>query len=1271
MSAEQHLDHTLTYQGGDWILSRPDRDRVDPTTSVALLSAVPDLWVERFGPPDPFALGAVQGFLTGTFADTLTGLAWLAATTPSQSSRWLTIRGELSSPDQFHGTDAGAIASGIATPCTDLGAALTAAAWLSVAMPDQSPRWMLFRAGRAMAGRSLAVTGADGATVTLLIGAKSPRTGSRRVPQTLPNGETRDFPVPEEYRYARLAGNDQVFEIRAERLGDVFVSLETLRDAKLARFKREDIRRLEIDHQGQEIVFLRGQDRWRLVRPIQAEADRAKVEELIDRLSQLEARGPDVIYGGQVGKYGLDKPDTTVRMQVLEEVPDEKAEGATREIGAEDAAALVGTLGAPAGQGPLLSASVLAPGKARKLRTLVWQLGNHDEAAKKLYVRTDDWPRINVIEDSLAPLVKRPALAYRGKRLFDFTPLDVTKIDVEKGEQKLTLTRERDGWRLIVPAQGAQQVAANADGLAADSLATTLSQLQATEFINDNPTEAQLAEYGLDKPALTATVALRESSQGPQVLRLGKERSTGAGYFAQVQGSPSVFVVIPEVHAALGRDALAYLPVRLWDVPPTDVTALVIEREGQPAWKVIRKDGDWKIGGPFEAPALDRLSEQLAMELSAPMAEGYKALEAKDPASYGFDKPYLTLTLTGKDGAVHKLQVGKPTAPESGSRFARLLDDPKNPAVFTMPAAALRSAERGPLDLLDPVLLRVQPPDQVDRIQSKTATSTLTLEHKDREWRVLDTPASPFNADAEVVVGLRRLFAPLRAQRFVAYGPEAEKELAKYGLDKPEVTLTVRIRKAEGMPETEEHLIELSKPSAEADGSRHVRVDKKPGIAVLPAAVAGQLAAGYLDFVDRTVLKLDPASVTSLVRQLSTAPLEIVRRDEGWQILKPGDEKADDATMQNLVAQLAALRADRVVAYPAGDLKTYELDRPRAVIRIKTGDGKPTEHVLAVGKSADEAGACYAMLEGSKTVVVLPAALAKRLTAEPVAFRERTLAKLRDVDRADLERGRRKATFAKVEGTWKLTAPVAGEASQDELDDFVNLLARLRADELVKEKPTALELQGFGLDKPEARWKLSLNDRVVMELLAGNREKNGPRVYARLADQDLVFLLDPKLTERVLGEYRPRTVWSPSLDASQIDSIRFGFAKAPFTLEKAGNAWVVADMPDAPLPNPALVNETLGALAGLKLVRYVQDKDADPKLYGLEKPELTLEATTRTGKRTLQIGAVEGDSKRRYARVVEPGRSDVFTIGEADLPLLLRDLKALSQPSAPRPMLGE
>ena len=63
--------------------------------------------------------------------------------------------------------------------------------------------------------------------------------------------------VREEYRYAKLPDNPQVFEVRGDKFGDLFVPAATLRDAKLFQIYEgtSQIQRLVI---AKEIFIPRG-----------------------------------------------------------------------------------------------------------------------------------------------------------------------------------------------------------------------------------------------------------------------------------------------------------------------------------------------------------------------------------------------------------------------------------------------------------------------------------------------------------------------------------------------------------------------------------------------------------------------------------------------------------------------------------------------------------------------------------------------------------------------------------------------------------------------------------------------------------------------------------------------------------------------------------------------------------------------------------------------------------------------------------------------------
>src|SRR5205823_11014767 len=115
-------------------------------------------------------------------------------------------------------------------------------------------------------------------------------------------------------------------------------------------------------------------------------------------------------------------------------------------------------------------------------------------------------------------------------------------------------------------------------------------------------------------------------------------------------------------------------------------------------------------------------------------------------------------------------------------------------------------------------------------------------------------------------------------------------------------------------------------------------------------------------------------------------------------------------------------------------------------IHLKSADGKAAEHTLKPGKQTGDAPASldrFAMVDKSDTVIVVPGTLAQRLTAAPLQWRDRDIASLTAVDRLVLQRGPRKAAFAKVDGTWKMTEPITTDAEPADLDDFVHLLNHL------------------------------------------------------------------------------------------------------------------------------------------------------------------------------------------------------------------------------------
>jgi Domain of unknown function (DUF4340) len=1051
-------------------------------------------------------------------------------------------------------------------------------------------------------------------------------------------------PTIETYHYASIDGLDLLFEVKADKFADLFPKADDLRDAQLARFEADDVRKVEIALKGQPSVTLskkKGnknaekeddkQDRW-YVGDILAES--TKATELIDALAKLEAKNP------------ASPLDPLVLAQPMGErnVIDNPNPMALASMGIDGTSAITLTIQekAPEGQAPP------AP------QTVKYLIGKHDADKKKLNVQVAGWPRANVVADDAKKLIDRPALAYRGRRLFDTAELKLAGLTVTKGADVFALAKTADKWKLTKP------LAIDADDAKASQLTGDLTRLEATEYVDDAPKPEDLdKKYGLAKPAMTIDLAFGTKSEK---IDIGSSPEFKPEYYARRNGSGSVFTVPKATIDSLKDGALAFLPLQLWSVPPDKVTAIEIQRnEGKETYKLAGDGANWKITGLFDAPAPFLAATAAASAVANLRAEKYDAATA-DPAKHGLDKPALKLVVSYKEPKADDPKVETPVtrtlligkaADAPNTRYAKLADGP-NTAVFTVNDTILKDVDKPALELLDKTVLN-QKPDALTKVQivGPKADENVTLT-KDATgaWKA---DGATFAPDKPTVDQLLNFLARPAVREIVAYGPAVK--WAEFGLDKPEYTITGTFT-ADGKTET--HAVKLGKASVgkSTGDTRYARVDDGPAAVLLAEPAAQALARGKLDFADRSLLAFDAPALLSLVRKKGTEELEIVQgATVGWDMVKPAKFKADQTILDDLSDQLSKLRASKVAAFGTKDLKPFGLDVPAATITLKVGLDKPVDKVLKIGKPVndkDPDGDRFVTVDGAKdvSVGVLPGALAKRLLAEPLKFRDRSLARFPKADRIEMTRGDRTVTFAELNGTWKMVLPVEAEAEQADIDEFINALAKLQADELEAEKPK--DLKPYGLDKPAVKWTLKNGATEVLSLLVGN-EKGG-KAFAKLEKGDLVAVLDRSLTAKATGEYRKRIVWT-GVDASQVEAIDFRVGEQSWKYSKVGANWVDGAKP-TDLVDPAAITELLDALAGLKSQRYAADKGADLKLYGLQPPQRTITISQRGGvSKTLQIGREEGGSNgtRLYARVDDKDRTDVFILGEADVRKIAKD----------------
>jgi hypothetical protein len=1219
-----------------WEIAEPIRDRADPVKLKNILAAVPDLWVEQFL-LNPDAIAALATALPAGVGDSpLAGVARSA-----------------------------------------LGAVLGAA-------DKEGP--FLDRAGLKDKASKITLTFKDGTTRSLLVGKVSRTTTRMESAPPPPFPGAPPSPgrlVEEKFYYAKLADNPLVFEIKGDKIADLFFeskpdpksdpfaktdppgrAIDQLRDPSPARFEVDQVTSVSITRPGQTLELRKTKgdpkaeseaarkDRWDLVQPFAGLAESRQVTDLLDPLERLSAKKGDII----------DRP-------VLH--------------------SLVGSLGVAdllvAGLSPdqAMTVKIASDPKSNVPERILRVGSTHDTAGKKMFVMGAGNSRIDVLEDNAYTVVARQPRAYRALKLFDLGDNRVESIVVQ-GEKERFRLQENVGVKETTFTI-TEPVKAEADTSKASNLLKDLGSLEATEYVYDPPSDAEkkamsvllgrfglqdldniaATSHGLAKPAAVVQISFAgPKPMPPRTLSIGKQREGKQEYFARIDGSESVFAIKKEIADSLTGGSLAFMPLQLWNGDASGLATVEVNRGEEKPYSLKQESGAWKITAPFQAEADPGAVNPMAGALAAVKAEKYVAHSAANPAEYGFDKPALRVKFTLTERKVNKpgdepneetkertLVIGK-TEEGKQSRFARLEGDP-NPAVFVIAENTFKDVDKPALELLNKKLLSV-PITNVTKLELTGPDGPMTLQKEGNDWKPV---GATFPVDKPTVDMILRHMSSLNALKFADYGDTID--WAKYGLDpnsKPAiVTVTAN---------TETHKLELGKIVEGTPNDRYARVDGGKGVAVLAVTVARDLSKSKLDLVERTIFKFDAIDLTAIRRNMGGQEFEATLEGTNWAVTKPVKLNADQQGMEELADRLSNLRAERVADIEGKDLAKYGLDKPAATIKLEIigRGGKPMTKSLNIGGPADPMkpdGDRYAQTEGATTVVVLAGGIARRLMAEPIKFRDRSLANFVTADKVVITRGGKDITFTKSGGAWKMNQPVESDAEDEALRELHDALARLRAEEIVAEK--AADLKPYGLDKAE-RWRLFNGDKEVLNLLVGSREKvgekgkekDGFRAYARLDKSDLVVLLDMSLTAKLSAEYRKRALWEP-LDVSQATEIRVETPEGPgtFRLSKGAIGWMDPLSIGDRISNEA-VTDFLDAFAGLKAERFVDHAASDGgKLYGLDPPRKTVTVTTQNGqKRTILLGRTD-DQKRVYAKL--EGKKEIVLLSEKDTARINRD----------------
>lgn len=560
--------------------------------------------------------------------------------------------------------------------------------------------------------------------------------------------------------------------------------------------------------------------------------------------------------------------------------------------------------------------------------------------------------------------------------------------------------------------------------------------------------------------------------------------------------------------------------------------------------------------------------------------------------------------------------------------------------------------------------------DKITGISVNNAGAQLELRKKDGVWN-MEQPLVDLG-DSTAIDQLLSLVESLRHDSKIDLTPGKEADqLKEFGVSESDLTLKL---KADSGNDLE---LLVGKDSA-VEGKIYVRQQGQNTVYVVRNELRKQLTKKADDFRDHRLSATPAQSVQKFTIKTAEGEIELERKNQHWNILKPLAARAADSKVNDMLAGLLTANVSQFL--PEAPTPEQNLSEPKATVTMQV-EGQKDPVVLQIGAAPagdENKEKTFTKISTRKAVtVVANTALDPALKARPNDLRDRKLLRFESdiVDRITIEpAGKPPLVLARKGEKWMRKDGDKESPIKDGL--AAKLLADLHSAESVNfVADVATDLAQYGLGTPSVKVRLSsyasentpeskAGEKPIATLLVGKVE--GDSGFAKIEEEPFVIAaaktliesfptdllaLMPAPTPEILIEAKPETI--TAIEILQKDA-------AAVNLEKKEGAWKLAkDAPGAPNAEAVQrIEMLLGSLQAGKVsdaaVQTLLEENLKTKVLTL-KVSLSKEGKSETQELTVGLPTKDGDFPAKLT-----GRDGLFLLNSANKEIL--SAKILPQP---------
>ena len=543
--------------------------------------------------------------------------------------------------------------------------------------------------------------------------------------------------------------------------------------------------------------------------------------------------------------------------------------------------------------------------------------------------------------------MKRPDTAEakrQSQNVVNFNREKINGIDIWNGDDKINMRRDNNKWRLEAPIKD------QADNALIDNLLSELEAWQKDGTISAKEIKAdksKLDEYGLNKPKLR----LRLRGEGePRPILFGKDAALEGKMYVRLENSKETFLASQSIKKAIEKKADEFRDRKLTDLVTAQVSRLIIKTAAG-EMELEKKGEHWEIAKPMRARGDDQKIGDLIAQITTARIQQFVADDHGDLHPYGLAEPRGSVTLFGQDDKSagrtdssrgeqgQTLQIGGAPEKEKDQIFVR---STARGFVYTLPKKVEETLNAKPNDLRDRHLVRFET-NILDRITVDSPGKGKTvLARKEENWTMASRNNAPANSGE-----VNRLIDRLKDEQVAKFVEDVASNLPKFGLDKPQLQVTLSSFASENTAETKagEHPI-ATIAFGKVDGDNvYARLGDEPFIVAVPRKFLDEILVDPLQWQELSIFKFKPEQIHRLSVVTNSEQTFVRGANNEWTWAK-GSGPINQVNVQSLLNTLSNLHAVRWIG---STTPQHGFDKPQVTIAFTTSPDDKTSHKLIVG----------------------------------------------------------------------------------------------------------------------------------------------------------------------------------------------------------------------------------------------------------------------------------------------------------------------------------